>query len=79
MANKSKETAFYFQDDWKVSSKLTLNFGIRYEWSTPYSERTNQIQFSNYTGDTGIAVPINVTDPNDPSVTLAAVQAILLE
>ena len=70
VANKSKETAFYFQDDWKLSSKLTLNFGIRYEWSTPYSERTNQIQFSNYAGDTGIAVPISVTDPNDPSVTL---------
>ena len=70
VANKSKETAFYFQDDWKVSSKLTLNFGMRYEWSTPYSERTNQVQFSNFTGDTGIAVPISVTDPNDPSATL---------
>jgi hypothetical protein len=63
VANKSKETAFYFQDDWKVTSKLTLNFGIRYEWSTPYSERDNQIQFSNFTGDTGVAVPISVPDP----------------
>jgi hypothetical protein len=70
VANKSKETAFYFQDDWKVTSKFTLNLGLRYEWSTPYSERTNQVQFSNFTGDTGIAVPINVTDPNDPGVTL---------
>ena len=60
MANKSKETAFYFQDDWKVTSKLTLNLGLRYEWSTPYSERNNQIQFSDFTGDTGIAVPIVV-------------------
>jgi carboxypeptidase family protein len=60
VANKSKETAFYFQDDWKVTSKLTLNLGLRYEWSTPYSERHNQIQFSNFTGDSGIAVPIVV-------------------
>jgi hypothetical protein len=60
VANKSKETAFYFQDDWKITSKLTLNLGLRYEWSTPYSERQNKIQFSNFTGDSGIAVPIVV-------------------
>jgi hypothetical protein len=26
-------TAFYFLDDWKVSQKLTLNVGLRYEYS----------------------------------------------
>jgi hypothetical protein len=70
VANKSKETAFYFQDDWKVTPKFTLNLGLRYEWSTPYTERNNLLQFSNFSGDSGIAVPISVADPNNPGVTL---------
>jgi hypothetical protein len=63
VANKSKETAFYFQDDWKVTSKLTLNLGLRYEWSTPYNERNNKVQFSDFSGDSGISLPYNVSSP----------------
>ncbi|WP_263415895.1 TonB-dependent receptor [Terriglobus albidus] len=32
----------YVQDDWKVSPKLTLNIGVRYEYTTPYYEQKNQ-------------------------------------
>ena len=56
VADKSKETGFYVQDDWRVNPKLTLNLGIRYEWSTPYSERHNTSQFSDFTGSSGLAV-----------------------
>jgi len=57
VADKSVETAFYMQDDWKISPKLTMNFGLRYEWSTPYSERFNREQFADFTGNSGITVP----------------------
>jgi Carboxypeptidase regulatory-like domain/TonB-dependent Receptor Plug Domain len=36
----------YIQDDWRAGQKLTLNLGLRYEYSTPYWERDNIL--SNY-------------------------------
>jgi hypothetical protein len=58
VANRSAETGFYFQDDWKVNPKLTLNLGLRYEWSTPYDERYNRIQFSNFTAPNGVTLDL---------------------
>lgn len=36
----------YLQDDFKVSPKLTLNLGVRYEFATPFYEDKNRL--SNY-------------------------------
>ncbi|NYF78969.1 TonB-dependent receptor [Granulicella arctica] len=38
--------AGYIQDDWKASQRLTVNYGVRYDYSTPYLERhDNQAAF----------------------------------
>jgi len=56
VAEKSRETSFFVQDDWKVSSKLTLNLGLRYEFSTPYTDRFNRLQIADFTADSGVSV-----------------------
>ncbi|MBV9269198.1 MAG: TonB-dependent receptor, partial [Acidobacteriaceae bacterium] len=57
VAEKSRETSFFFQDDWAVTKRLTLNLGLRYEFSTPYEDRYNRLQIANFTADTGVNVP----------------------
>ena len=39
IASQKKTYAFYAQDDWKVTPKLTLNLGIRYELFSPIYDR----------------------------------------
>ncbi len=44
--------AFYAQDDWKITSKLTFNFGMRYEIFSPIGEkfgRQSNFVFDNLT------------------------------
>ncbi len=71
VADASAETAFYVQDDWKLSPTLTVNLGLRYEWSSPYTERLNLQQFSDFSGNTGVTVQL--PEPLNPSVTVPTV------
>jgi hypothetical protein len=72
--NKSKDTSFYTQDDWRVTPKLTLNLGLRYEWSTPYNERFNHIQFSDFNANSGVTLDLSSGDPNLRALGLGVTQ-----
>lgn len=68
----------YFQDDWKISSKLTLNLGVRYSWTTNPVENHNQLyQITNWLTSTNFEKVTNVmaSNPNkwnfDPRVGIA--------
>lgn len=41
----------FVQDDYKASTRLTLNFGIRYEYATPVTEKDNKL--ANFDPTTG--------------------------
>lgn len=42
-AATAKYHSFFFQDDWKITSRLTMNLGLRYEVDLGTTERYNRI------------------------------------
>jgi hypothetical protein len=49
----------YIQDDWKVSNRLTINMGLRYDINEPITEKYNRLDY---------AFDPNVTSPIGPMV-----------
>lgn len=41
-AQQSSYTAFFIQDEYRATTRLTLNLGLRYEYETPPTERYNR-------------------------------------
>ena len=64
--------AFYAQDSWRPSPRLTIDYGIRYDLRPPMKDRTNQL--GNFDRNTG-----SVVVPNAEALALvpAAVRASL--
>ena len=58
LALRSAWTDFFVQDDWKVSSRLTLNLGLRYELNPPAVQKNNTI--SNFDLDSNPGHPVLV-------------------
>ena len=51
-ANESQEDAAFAQDDWRITKRLTLNLGLRYDVLTwPYEKHNQQAAFDPNTGN----------------------------
>jgi hypothetical protein len=48
LAMTTKYAGFYIQDSWKVTPTFTLNWGLRYEYETPRTDRFNQLTNFDY-------------------------------
>ena len=48
---------FYFQDAWKATPRLTMNYGLRYELNTRIHEATKRTSLPEFIGASGKPVP----------------------
>jgi hypothetical protein len=64
IASASSYFGIYAQDDWRISRKLTLNLGLRWDLDTPHTERYNRLSYF----DIGAPSPIANTVPGYPDL-----------
>jgi len=54
---RQKSWAFHVNDSWKVTSKFTANFGVRWDYFSPSREKYNHLSFFDPTGQNPDGIP----------------------
>jgi TonB dependent receptor-like, beta-barrel len=67
---RNHDLALYAQDEFKVSSRLTLNLGLRYQINTPYTEISNRLAGFRPGVKSQVQpdAPVGLVYPGDPGV-----------
>ncbi len=68
--SRSKYYGFYAQDSWRATSNFTLNFGLRWEASTPWYDTQNKLE-TVVLGEQSQAfpgAPLGLVVPGDPGI-----------
>jgi hypothetical protein len=68
--NRNKYTGLFVQDSWRIKPNLTLNYGLRWDVISPWSEKYNQLQTLVLGEQSRVypGAPAGLVFPGDPGV-----------